>query len=229
MRAGRQSSRVDGHGEIGAAENIGLCRCDAELIECHAIGRQLGQRRLADRSGSHVARRRKRRVGEQMTGPHRRRIGDEQRRDTADADGGERAEGGNWAGYGRDRRTDQAGRLVERSDDHEPARPAARLAGFGELRETVVTAMENTMPARGRERTRNRERSRDIYRRQAAARQHDRDLVRHEGWRSWRHRARWRRDQARSRSRGGWSGCRRPSARRCSDPASRRRNKESPA
>ena len=37
------------------------------------------------------------------------------------------------------------------------------------------------MPARGRERTRNRERSRDVYRRQAAARQHDRDLVRHEG------------------------------------------------
>ena len=42
MRAARQSSRVDGHGEIGTAENIGLCRRDAELIERHAIGRQLG-------------------------------------------------------------------------------------------------------------------------------------------------------------------------------------------
>ena len=53
-------------------------------------------------------------LGEQTAGAHRRRIGDEQRRHAADADGGERAEGGNRAGHGRDRRIDQAGRLVER-------------------------------------------------------------------------------------------------------------------
>ncbi len=89
-RSGGQPAHIDDGAEIGAAEHLGFRGRHAELIEGHAIGRQIDRRHFADRCRClpRVAASNGRRTNARRDAA----VGDQQRRQAADADGRERAE-----------------------------------------------------------------------------------------------------------------------------------------
>ena len=109
---------------------------------------------------------------------------EEQRRQAADANGGERAERLNGAGDLGERGIDDAGNLVERSDENDAARPAAGFVAFADILQRVEAVVKRHPPAAGDQRTDDRHGRRHLARRDAPACQDDRDVPRHQPRRS---------------------------------------------